>query len=63
MLLNISNMFLFIDMPQTSELRLTPAAPPTIIAKGSYDAKICNSPGCVHTGTQFYINYPKTEQQ
>lgn len=38
-----------LDMPQTSELRLSPSMPPAVVAK-SPDAKICNLPGCIHTG-------------
>lgn len=43
------------DMPQTSELRLSPSMPPAVIAK-SPDAKICNLPGCIHTASKLLIN-------
>ncbi|CAH2034230.1 unnamed protein product, partial [Iphiclides podalirius] len=43
------------DMPQTSELRISPSMPPAVISKGSYD-DICNTPGCIHTASRLLNN-------
>ncbi|OWR48508.1 zinc metalloprotease [Danaus plexippus plexippus] len=41
------------DMPQTSELRLSPSMPPAVISK---DYNLCTSPGCIHTASKLLIN-------
>ncbi|CAK1588785.1 unnamed protein product [Parnassius mnemosyne] len=44
------------DMPQTSELRISPSMPPAVISKGFNEDDVCNTPGCVHTASKLLLN-------
>ncbi|XP_039763286.1 neprilysin-2 isoform X2 [Pararge aegeria] len=45
------------DMPQTSELRVSPSLPPAVISKSDQgEDLVCNSPGCVHTASKLLHN-------
>lgn len=64
-LINVTYMgkILALDMPQTSELRLSSSMPSAVVSTGADDAKVCTKAGCIHTGTylcnlsKFQINF------